>query len=104
MAQGTPVIATSFGAVGELVRSSGGGIAYSGEDELFAAIESVGSRPALRDELARRAKETFVARWSEKPHLDAYFELIDEAAVSRDARVRREPPRQSSTRTPEAAD
>src|SRR5439155_24646580 len=39
LAQRTPVIATTLGAVGELVEATGGGITYRSESEMLAAME-----------------------------------------------------------------
>jgi glycosyltransferase involved in cell wall biosynthesis len=84
LAQGTPVIATSKGAVGELVRSTGGGITYSNQEELVAAMERFRNDPSVRDQLGARGHRMFVEHWSEAPHLDRYFELIREAGALRD--------------------
>jgi glycosyltransferase involved in cell wall biosynthesis len=88
LAQGAPVIATSHGAVGEFVRASGGGITYENRAGLIAALERLRADQALRDRLSVRGHQAFVERWSESPHLEAYFELIREAGALRDARVR----------------
>jgi glycosyltransferase involved in cell wall biosynthesis len=87
LAQRTPVIAHDLGAVGELARESGGGFTFRTEDELIAAMETLQNDPALRSELGERGQRAFVERWSEAPHLRAYFALIDEARALRDGRV-----------------
>ena len=78
LAQRTPVIATTLGAVGELARESGGGLLYSSRDELVAAMERIRTEPGLRDELGARGHAVFVERWSEEPHIEGYFDIIDE--------------------------
>ena len=80
LAQGTPVIARDFGAVGELVRESGGGFTYRTDDELLASMEALQSDSRLRAELGQRGHEAYVERWSEEPHLRRYLELVDEAS------------------------
>ena len=88
LAQRTPVVATALGAVGELARESGGGIVYGDEDELLAALATLQDDPALRDELGERGHRALVERWSEEPHLEAYFAAIEEARVRRGERAR----------------
>jgi glycosyltransferase involved in cell wall biosynthesis len=85
LAQGTPVIARDLGAVGELVRDSGGGFTYQTEDELHAALDALRTNPDLRAELGRRGHEAYVERWSEEPHLHSYLGLIEEAGERRRA-------------------
>ena len=91
LAQGTPVIATKLGAVGELARTSGGGLLYGDRAELLAAIERLGSDRGLRDELGRRGHEAFRERWTADRHVDAYLALVEEARTRRNReRQRRE--------------
>jgi glycosyltransferase involved in cell wall biosynthesis len=79
LAQGTPVIARNLGAVGELVRESGGGFTYDSDAELLAAMEALRTNPDLRTELGSRGHAAYVERWSEEPHLRRYLELVEEA-------------------------
>jgi glycosyltransferase involved in cell wall biosynthesis len=79
LAQGTPVIARNFGAVGELVAESGGGFTYDSEPELVAAMESLRTDQNLRSQLGERGHAAYVEQWSEEPHLRRYLELIEEA-------------------------
>jgi glycosyltransferase involved in cell wall biosynthesis len=79
LAQGTPVIARDLGAVGELVKESGGGFTYTDNDELRAAMDALRADPDLRSELGRRGHDAYVDGWSEEPHLRRYLELVDEA-------------------------
>lgn len=88
LAQGTPVIARDLGAVGELVRESGGGFTYRSDEELRAAIEALRTDPGLRGELGRRGHAAYVERWSEEPHLCRYLELVGEARSLAGAGVR----------------
>jgi glycosyltransferase involved in cell wall biosynthesis len=89
LAQGTPVIARDLGAVGELVRDSGGGFTYGTDAELLAAMEALQTNSDLRAELGRRGHAAYVDRWSEEPHLDAYLRIIDDARESKGATLSR---------------
>jgi glycosyltransferase involved in cell wall biosynthesis len=80
LAQSTPVIARDLGAVGELVRESGGGFTYSSDDELLTAMEALKDDSRLRAELGGRGHDAYVERWSEGPHLRRYLGLVDKAA------------------------
>jgi glycosyltransferase involved in cell wall biosynthesis len=84
LAQRTPVIARDLGAVGELVRESGGGFTYRSQRELVEAMERLRRDPQLRAELGERGHRGFVERWSEEPHVEAYLAAIDEARALRD--------------------
>ena len=75
----TPVIARNLGAVAELVTESGGGLVYRTKDEMIAAMDELRMDPERRDALGRMGQRTALARWSEEPHLEAYFAAIDEA-------------------------
>ncbi len=86
-AQRTPVIARDLGAVGELARESGGGLTYRTDQELVEAMEAIRRDPGLRAELGERGHRGFVERWSEEPHVEAYYEAIEEAR----GRGRRDP-------------
>jgi len=79
----TPVIARDLGAVAELVTDSGGGLVYRTENELVAAMEELRTDRRRRGELGRSGYESAVSRWSEEPHLDAYFALVEEARALR---------------------
>jgi glycosyltransferase involved in cell wall biosynthesis len=89
-AQRTPVIATSLGAVGEVARTSGGGLIFDDTDELVAAMERVRTEPGLREELGERGYQAFVERWSEEPHIESYFAAIEEARALRSGAVEAE--------------
>ncbi len=79
----TPVIARDRGAVGELVRESGGGLVYRTEEELVEAMERLRTDDGLRAELARRGRAAAAERWSEEPHLASYLAAIEEARTLR---------------------
>ena len=78
-AQRTPVIVRDLGGLTEAVEDSGGGFAYRTDEELLEAMERLRTDPELRRELGERGHEAYVRLWSEEPHLERYFEAIEEA-------------------------
>ena len=88
LAQRTPVIGRDLGAVGELVRESGGGLTYATDADLASALQSLQGDQRLRDELGARGHAAYLENWSDEPHLRRYLELVEEA---RDGMRSREP-------------
>ncbi len=80
-AQRTPAIVHDLGALPEVIVESGGGRTYGTGDELLAALEELRLRPDVRDELGAKGHAAWLARWSEDPHVESYFEAIEEARV-----------------------
>jgi glycosyltransferase involved in cell wall biosynthesis len=78
-ARRTPVIAHDLGAVPEVVDESGGGFTYRTIAELIDAMDRLRRDPALRHGLGERGHAAFVRLWSEEPHLQTYFAMIEEA-------------------------
>ena len=87
LAQRTPAIATTLGAVGELADASGGGLTYRNEEELVAAMERLRGNPQLRKELGERGYRAYVERWSEEPHVNAYMDAIADARERKQRRT-----------------
>lgn len=83
LGQRTPVIARDLGAVAEVVQDTGGGLIYRTEDELLSAMHLLQTDRALRDQLGSRGYETYVARYSEEQHVQAYLEAIEDAETAR---------------------
>ena len=79
MARRTPVIVNDLGALPELVADSGGGLVYTSTHELIEAMGQMQENPLMRQELGDRGYAAWWERWSEEPHMDAYFAAIDEA-------------------------
>ena len=79
-ARKTPVIVRDLGALPELIHDSGGGLVFSTDEQLVAAIRSIADSPALRAELGQRGYDAFLERWSREAHLRSYFALLEEAA------------------------
>jgi glycosyltransferase involved in cell wall biosynthesis len=82
-ARKTPVIVRDLGALPEVVKESGGGFIYKSDDELLAAIQRLGSSPALRAEFGARGYEAFVENWTREAHLKLYFRFLRRAAMKR---------------------
>ncbi|HEX8969494.1 MAG TPA: glycosyltransferase family 4 protein [Chloroflexota bacterium] len=78
-ARRTPVIVHDLGALSECVQQSGGGFAYRTPNELVEAMEQLLRHPELRRELGERGYQGYLRWWSEDPHLEAYFDAIEEA-------------------------
>ncbi len=85
-AAGTPVIVRDLGGLTEAVQDSGGGYTYRTPNELVAAMEALRTDPAHRRELGAQGLQGYRRLWSEEPHLDRYFALIDEARAIRAGR------------------
>jgi glycosyltransferase involved in cell wall biosynthesis len=92
LAQRTPVIANDLGAVGELVRESGGGFTYRSPDELREAMEAVRLDPELRGALGSQGHAAYVERWSEGPHVKRYLELVEDALAAKSSTPREPEP------------
>ncbi|MDX6479031.1 MAG: hypothetical protein QOG29_1618 [Gaiellaceae bacterium] len=79
-ANGTPVIARDIGALSELVCDSGGGLLYTREDDLDAALDRIVGE---RDELGRRARRAYEETWSPDAYFARYFALIEQLQAAR---------------------
>lgn len=74
----TPVIVhRGGGAIVETGAESGGGLAYSTDDELLLAMRRLVHDEPLRERLAARGHEVHTGDWSESAHLEAYLGLIE---------------------------
>ena len=74
-----PVIARRLGPFPEIVEQSGGGLLFSDETELLAAMTRMQSDTAYRDGLALCGFRACQARWSEDVVIDRYLDLVTEA-------------------------
>src|SRR3954452_3622191 len=59
MARGVPVIARDFGALGELLAESGGGLGFTTDAELDEALTTLAGDAALRAELGARGRAAY---------------------------------------------
>jgi glycosyltransferase involved in cell wall biosynthesis len=76
----TPVIVHGLGGLRELVEESQGGFAYRTSEELLDAIERLRTDHGLRCTMGEHGYRTYLERWSEDVHLDAYLQLLARAA------------------------
>ena len=73
----------AFGALGELVDVSGGGLGYRSAAELQAALDRIAGDPALREELGERGRAAYLERWTPEAHLRKYLGLVAQLADAR---------------------
>ena len=83
LAHGTPAVVPRFGALGEIVEESEGGLTYGNEVELQETLETLATDRAARERLGRHGREAFHARWTVDRHLERYFALIAASARRR---------------------
>jgi glycosyltransferase involved in cell wall biosynthesis len=80
----TPVIVhRAGGALFETGVLSGGGLGYENDAELLLAMRRMVHDTALHDELADQGYALRIGDWSERAHLDRYFQIIEEARLRR---------------------
>jgi glycosyltransferase involved in cell wall biosynthesis len=53
---------------------------YRTDAELMGAIQQIASSPALRDQLGENGYTALVRYWTREPHLEQYFEFLEQAA------------------------
>lgn len=80
---GTPVIARRLGPFPEIVERSGGGLLFSDEASLLAAMRQLQGDPANRAQMAADARAAFEANWREDRVLAAYGHTLARAARAR---------------------
>jgi glycosyltransferase involved in cell wall biosynthesis len=83
-----PLIARNRGGLTEIITESDGGLLFTDEEELLAAVERLAGSSALRTSLGENGYRAFVAKWSPEAHLKSYFELIDRIALRKFGRMR----------------
>jgi glycosyltransferase involved in cell wall biosynthesis len=85
--KGTPVIARRIGPFPEIVRN-GGGVLFSNDDELRAALGRMHDDAHYRRRTAHEARMSFETLWREDVVLDRYLNLLRATALAKgDARV-----------------
>ena len=80
---GTPVVVRDRGALPEMVAESGGGLVYGDDEQLAEALATLLRDRTRRDELGRRGRAAFEARWSTDVHLDRYLAIVDDFRAGR---------------------
>jgi glycosyltransferase involved in cell wall biosynthesis len=79
-ARKTPAIVRDLGALPELIEDSGGGLVFTTDDQLLAAIHSLAHSPSMRDEMGQKGYDAFSRSWCREAHLSAYFAFLESAA------------------------
>ncbi len=75
---GTPVIARRLGPFPEIIEQSGGGLLFSDENDLTAAMTRLKQDSAFRDALAASGYAACRERWSEEVVISRFVELVSE--------------------------
>lgn len=75
---GTPVVASQFGALPEIVSDLGGGWNYSSLPELAQILDRIDADPAIARARGLQARQQ-LDRYSENLHLQRYFQIIEQA-------------------------
>jgi len=81
--QGTPAIVRDIGGMPEQIEQSGGGLVYSTDEELTAAMNRLLADRVARDELGRQGYAAYRARWTADAHLGSYLALIRDLSTRR---------------------
>ncbi len=79
----TPVIARRLGPFPEIVEQSGGGVLFSDNQELLAAMTRLQQDAQHRDLLAARAYDACRTRWSEDVVIGRFLDMISDAQENR---------------------
>ena len=87
-ARKTPVIAHDLGALTEVVEESRGGLLYRSTDELVSAIDALRASDRLCRELGENGYTSFLANWTLEVHLKKYFDILEDAGLSKRGLVR----------------
>ncbi len=74
--QRTPVIAHRIGALPEIIQRSRGGLLYDSPNELVNAMETLRTRPDIRNTLGAQGYAAYRAYWTPEVHLQKYLTFI----------------------------
>ncbi|MGH7447642.1 MAG: glycosyltransferase family 4 protein [Longimicrobiales bacterium] len=77
---GLPVIARRIGPFPEIVERAQGGLLFSAQDELVAALDTLERDTAQRARLADNGRTAFLEHWSEHVVVPRYLQLLGNAA------------------------
>jgi len=89
-AQGTPVIVSNRGGMPKIIEESGGGFVYDTERELVNAMNQLVGDQNMREQLGGRGYAALQQKWRAEPHMQRYFELIEQIATARRQKRREE--------------
>lgn len=80
---GTPAIVRDSGGCREIIDASQAGFVYRTDEELVYALRMLANDPDLREELGRRARESFLRLYTEERHVTAYLDYIGDLRESK---------------------
>jgi len=81
--EGTPIIARDLGPYPEILATSGGGLAFSDDASLRAALQGMVDDPQAARRMGQSAKSAYERTWTERVALDVYLETIRKAALGK---------------------
>ncbi len=81
--EGTPIIARALGPLPEIVTRSGGGLLFTSNEELDAALATMAQDPGRRDQLGKAGARAFNDHWCESVAMESYFGVIRGVAQRR---------------------
>jgi glycosyltransferase involved in cell wall biosynthesis len=74
--QHTPALVRNLGAMPELIEASGGGVIYNSDAQLVAAMDSLVTSHALREELGDRGYQAYLRKWTPQVYVESYLALV----------------------------
>lgn len=80
-ANGTPVVARGLGPLPDIVNACNGGLIFSTDEELLAALTAMAQNPELRQRLGLNARAGFDANWSEAVIMPRYLDVVESAVM-----------------------
>lgn len=85
---GTPVIARRIGPFPDIVTRSEGGILFSTDDELVAAMRRLAGDALYRARLGEQGRAAFLRWWEDGASTASYLDMIEQSLHSRRQRTR----------------
>jgi glycosyltransferase involved in cell wall biosynthesis len=80
---GTPAIVRNLGSMPEIIEESGGGLLYTTEQELVAALDRLLDDPPYRNALGERAHDALRGHRTPEVYLTRYLGLVDRLREAR---------------------
>jgi glycosyltransferase involved in cell wall biosynthesis len=82
----TPAIVRKLGSMPEIIEESGGGLLYTTEQDLVAALDALLDDPPYRNALGERAHEALRRHRTPEAYLTRYLGLVDALRTARERR------------------
>lgn len=83
LSRGVPAIVRDFGALGELAASSDAILGYRTGEELVRTVAALAGAPDRRTHLGETARADYLRNFTERRHMQGYFELLRRGASAR---------------------